>query len=217
MIRAALAMAAMGCGAPPAPTTAITRTADGYDLGTLHVTGAPQPDRGIGAELDRWGAISSTRLLDISDDGKTLLVASGGDAMTLAAPLAKPVAVTADVDVQWAAFGEHGAIDYAGDRDGTEHDHLYQRVGGKTVALVGAARIADPIERKGRLVWAQPGETSTAIWLLDRAPRKVFEGEGAWAVIDLADDGSQLLARKTVSLESSTLYRIQVNDGHAVA
>src|SRR5262249_14243500 len=61
-------------------------------------------------------------------------------------------------------------------------------------------------------------ETETAIWVLDGGkPRRVFSGEGTWAVIDLSADGSQLLARRTVSIDSSTLYRIDSVDGHAVA
>ena len=198
-------------------TSAVDVEMASYDLGALYVTGAPRPDPEIGAQLDRYGAIASTRLLDISDDGKQLLVLAGGDAAVLTAPLATPRAVTKDVDVVWAAFGEHGAIDFAGDHDGSEDDRLYQVTGGVVKTLVAEHRIADPIERRGRLVWAQPEAESTAIWILDGKPRKVFEGDGVWAVVDLADDGSQLLARKTVSLESSALYRIAASDGHAVA
>ncbi|MFT3691932.1 MAG: LpqB family beta-propeller domain-containing protein [Kofleriaceae bacterium] len=216
MKRAFVLLAA--CGAQPATIVARTSASDGpYDVGTVHVTGAPPLDSTIGKSLDAFGAIGSTRLLDISDDGKTLLVARGGDAMTLAQSMTEPVPVSSGVDVQWAAFGERGAIYFSGDRDGTEDDHLYRRADGKTTALVGADRIADPIERKGRLVWAQPGAETTQLWLLDDKPRKVFDADGAWAVIDLADDGTQLLARKTVSLQSSTLYRIDLHDGHAVA
>jgi dipeptidyl aminopeptidase/acylaminoacyl peptidase len=207
------------CGAqPPAATLQPVHALPAYDLGALHVTGAPSPDPAIGAQLDAYGAIGSSRLLDISDDGKQLLVSQGGAAMLLGAPLANPVAVTSGVDIAWAAFGEGAAIDYSGDHDGTEDDRLYQVNGGVVRTLVGERRIADPIERRGRLVWAEPDETSTAIWLLDgKASRKLFTGEGAWAVIDLSDDGAQLLARKTVSLESSTLYRIDAHDGHALA
>jgi len=204
----------------PVETTTTQQSATGlasYDLGALHVTGAPRPDPTIGAQLDRYGAISSTRLLDISDDGKQLLVSQGGDAAILSAPLGAPRVVTKDVDVIWAAFGEHGAIDYAGDHDGTEDDRLYQVTNGAVKTLVAEHRIADPIERRGRLVWAQPEADTTAIWLLDGTPKKVFDGDGAWAVVDLSDDGTQLLAKKTVSLESSTLYRIATSDGHAVA
>ncbi|MEP6862263.1 MAG: prolyl oligopeptidase family serine peptidase [Deltaproteobacteria bacterium] len=209
------------CAAPHSPTSTTASPSvvalPSYDLGALHVTGAPRPDPEIGAELDRYGAIASTRLLDISDDGTQLLVLSGGDAAILTAPLAAPRPVTEDVDVIWAAFGARGAIDYAGDHDGTEDDRLYQTRGGAVTALVAEHRIADPIERRGRLLWAQPEAESTAIWLLDGKPRKVFERDGAWAVIDLSDDGTQLLAKNTVSLESSTLYRIATADGHAVA
>jgi dipeptidyl aminopeptidase/acylaminoacyl peptidase len=208
------------CGAPQAMTTSTSQPATGvpsYDLGGLHVTGAPRPDPQIGAQLDRYGAIASTRLLDISDDGSQLLVLQAGDAAVIPAPLAAPHAVTKDVDVVWAAFGERGAIEYAGDRNGTEDDRLYQVRGGVVTTLVAERRIADPIERRGRLVWAQPDADSTAIWLLDGKPRKVFEGDGTWAVIDLSDDGTQLLARQTRSLQSSALYRIATTDGHAVA
>jgi len=191
--------------------------ADGYDVGAVHVTGAPPLDPEIGKALDRYGAIASARLLDISDDGKQLLIARGGDAFVVGAPLAEPVAIASPVDVAWAAFGERGAIDVAGDRDGSEDDRLYEIRAGAVKTLVADQRIADPIERHGRLVWAQPEEDRTAIWLLDGVPRKVFEGGGMWAVIDLSSDGSQLLARKTLSLASSTLYRIDAKDGHAVA
>jgi dipeptidyl aminopeptidase/acylaminoacyl peptidase len=214
----ALALIA-ACGSHPASTTQPVRVALAtYDLGALHVTGAPRPDPAIGAQLDTYGAIGSSRLLDVSDDGKRLLIAHGGDAMVVSAPLAKQVAVEGNaVDVAWAAFGEHGAIDYSGDRDGTEDDRLYQTSNGTVRTLVAERRIADPIERRGRLVWAEPDADATAIWLLDGTPRKVFTGDGAWAVIDLSSDGTQLLARKTASLESSTLYRIDAHDGHAVA
>ena len=190
-----------------------------YDLGGLHVTGAPHPDLAIGAQLDAYGAIGSSRLLDVSEDGKRLLIARGGDALELSAPLAAPVAVTNGVtDVAWAAFGERGAIYYSGDHDGTEDDRLYVTSNGTVRTVVAERRIADPIERRGRLVWAEPDADATAIWLLDgKTPRKVFTGDGTWAVIDLTNDGTQLLARKTVSLESSTLYRIDARDGHAVA
>src|SRR5262249_31337975 len=135
----------------------------------------------------------------------------------------------------WARFGEHGTIDYAGDRDGSEDDRLYQRGAGPARPLVeDHGRVADPIERDGRLIWAEPTETETTLWYLrsrsaraspavdrdgldDGKPRKVFVGDGAWAVIDLSADGSQLLARRTISLESSTLYRVDIADGHAVA
>lgn len=214
----ALALLA-ACGAQPATTTAPRPTIATYDLGALHVTGAPRPDPAIGVQLETYGAIGSSRLLDISDDGKRLLIAHGGDAMVVSAPLATPIAIEGmAVDVAWAAFGEHGAIDFSGDRDGTEDDRLYETSNGSVRTLVAERRIADPIERRGRLVWAEPEVDSTAIWLLDGGtPRKVFTGDGAWAVIDLSADGTQLLARKTVSLESSTLYRIDAHDGHAVA
>ncbi|MEO8846505.1 MAG: prolyl oligopeptidase family serine peptidase [Kofleriaceae bacterium] len=219
----ALALLA-ACGAQPASATQLARTTSAlagatYDLGALHVTGAPRPDPAIGAQLAAYGAIGSSRLLDISDDGKRLLIAHGGDAMVVSAPLAKAVVVEANaVDVAWAAFGEHGAIDVAGDRDGTEDDRLYETSNGSVRTLVAERRIADPIERRGRLVWAEPDADATAIWLFDgTTPRKVFTGDGGWAVIDLSADGTQLLARKTVSLDSSTLYRIDAHDGHAVA
>ena len=211
--------------AAPSPTADVRQpggvaraTLAEYDLGALHVTGAPRPDPGIGAELDRYGAIASARLLDISDDGRRLLVAEGGDAVVLEAPLAAPIPATRDVDVVWAAFGEGSTIDYAGDHDGTEDDHLYEVAAGRVRTLVAKHRIADPIERHGRLVWAEPAAETTELWLLDGAgPRRVFTGDGAWAVIDLASDGSQLLARHAVSRGSSTLYRIDPRDGHAVA
>ncbi|MEO8549138.1 MAG: alpha/beta fold hydrolase [Kofleriaceae bacterium] len=183
----------------------------------MHVTGAPPLDPVIGEALDRYGAITSSPVLDISDDGTQLLIGRGGDAFVLAAPLAAPVAVASPIDVAWAAFGERGAIVVAGDHDGSEDDRLYEIRAGAVKTLVADARIADPIERRGRLVWTQPAEERTAIWLLDGAPRRVFEGDGMWAVIDLSSDGTELLARKTLSRESSTLYRIDVKDGHAVA
>ncbi len=194
------------------------RELSSYQVGALHISGAPGIDRSIGAQLDRYGAITSSRLLDISDDGTQLLVDQGGDAMLVPGPLAQPLPKTHGVDVQWAAFGEHGAIDYAGDHDGSEDDRLYQVAGATVTELVAKHRIADPIERRGRLVWTQPEADSTAIWVLDRGvPRHVFAGDGVWAIIDLASDGSQLLAKKTLSLQSSTLYRIDTATGHAVA
>ncbi|CAN5206266.1 hypothetical protein BH11MYX1_BH11MYX1_25880 [soil metagenome] len=194
------------------------RTLPAYDIGALHISGAPGLDRAIGAQLDRYGMITGSRLLDISDDGTQLLVDQGGDAMLIPRPLASPVQQTRGVEVQWAAFGEAGVIDYAGDHDGTEDDRLYEVTGASVKMLVAKHRIADPIERHGRLVWAQPDADATAIWLLDRGtPRQVFTGEGVWTVIDLSSDGTQLLAKKTISLQSSTLYRIGANDGHAVA
>jgi len=163
--------------------------------------------------------VTASKLLDLSDDGTAMLVLQGGDAMLVRAPLEAPISRTSDIDVSWARFGEHGAIDYAGDHDGTEDDRLYQRGNGPPTPLADDhGRVADPIERNGRLIWAEPTEQETALWLLDTGkPRKVFSGEGAWAVIDLSADGAQLLARHTVSLESSTLYRIDIANGHAVA
>jgi len=210
------------CGAGGSDRThrslSAARTLPAYDLGALHISGAPGIDRAIGTQLDRYGAITSSRLLDISDDGTQLLVDQGGEAMMVPRPLAAPVTKTRGVDVQWAAFGAAGAVDYAGDHDGTEDDRLYQVTGATVKTLVAKHRIADPIERHGRLVWAQPEPGSTSIWLLDNgAPKQVFTDEGVWAVIDLSSDGTQLLARRTVSLQSSTLYRIATSDGHAVA
>lgn len=194
------------------------RTLPAYDLGALHISGAPGIDRAIGAQLDRYGAITSSRLLDISDDGTQLLVDQGGNVMLVPRPLAAPVPTTHGVDVQWAAFGEAGAVYYAGDHDGSEDDRLYQVTRTTVKTLVAKHRIVDPIERHGRLVWAQPDASATSIWLLDQGtPRQVFSDAGVWAVIDLSSDGTQLLARKTVSLQSSALYRIATSDGHAVA
>lgn len=213
----ALLVAVVACGSPPAHVEQASVVRHGYDVGAVHVEGAPPLDPAIGKALDRYGAIPSARLLDISATGTEILIARGGDAFVLTAPLAEPVAVAADVDVAWAAFGERGAIDVAGDRDGTEDDHLYEVRAGAVTPLVTDRRIADPIERHGRLVWAEPSAERTAIWMLDGTPRKVFEDDGMWAVIDLSSDGRQLLARQTRSRDSSTLYRIDAMDGHAVA
>jgi dipeptidyl aminopeptidase/acylaminoacyl peptidase len=194
------------------------RALPAYVLGALHVSGAPGLDRAIEAQLDRYGAIHTSRLLDISDDGTQLLVDQGGDAMLVARPLAAPMPKTRGVEVQWAAFGQAGAIEYAGDHDGSEDDRLYEVSGTTVKALVANHRIAAPIERHGRLAWAQPDADATAIWLrVQGAPKQVFISEGSWTVLDLSSDGRQLLAKKTVSLQSSTLYRIDANEGHAIA
>jgi dipeptidyl aminopeptidase/acylaminoacyl peptidase len=220
----------LGCGAcsaPPVSTTTHpierrdpTAQLASWEQGALHVTGAPPLDHAIAEALDPYSAVTASKLLDISDDGTQVLVLQGGDAMLVRRPLEAPISRTSDIDVSWARFGEHGAIDYAGDRDGTEDDRLYQRANGPPAPLVeDHGRVADPIERNGRLIWAEPTEQETALWLLESngKARKIFSGEGAWAVIDLSADGSQLLARHTVSLESSTLYRIDIAAGHAVA
>lgn len=199
------------------------RSVPAYDVGTLHVSGAPAIDPALAGQLARYTAVTSSRLLDISEDGTQLLVEQGGDAMLITRPLAAPVQETQGVDVQWAAFGAAGAIVYAGDHDGSEDDRLYQVTGDTVTPVVADHRIADPIERGGRLVWAQPEAETTSIWAMDQgaprqgAPRRVFAGEGAWAVLDLASNGSQLLARQTVSSRTSALYRIDTETGHAVA
>ena len=205
--------------APPERGPEMPRLAE-WQVGALHVTGAPQVDPADrGAAIDPYAAVVSTRVVDISADATELLVLQSGDARIVRGPLETPVARTIDVDVSWAALGDAGEIVYAADRDGTEDDRLYRRANA-AATLVADRRVADPIALRGHVVWAEPDGVSTALWMmaLSRgAPRRVFAGEGSWTPIDLSPDGTQLLARRTISIETSTLYRIDLRDGHAVA
>ena len=217
--------------APPERGPEAPRLAE-WQVGALHVTGAPQVDPAIAAAIDPYAAVVSTRVLDISADATELLVLQGGDAMIVRGPLDTPVARTGDpagrsesaplslgVDVTWAALGDAGEIVYAADRDGTEDDRLYRRANAAPT-LVADRRAADPIAVRGHVLWAEPDGVSTTLWMMalsPGAPRRVFAGEGSWTPIDLSPDGTQLLARRTISIETSTLYRIDLRDGHAVA
>ena len=190
-----------------------------YDLGALHVTGAPRPDPKIGAELDRYGAIASTRLLDISDDGSQLLVLQTGDAAVLTAPLAAPHAVTKDVDVIWAAFGEQGAIDASlsvmvgGDaEDFAAAGEVFKAVG-KTVALVGPAGSGQTVKAANQLIVAGTIElVAEAIVFLEAYG---VDTEAAIKVLAGGLAGNTILQRKAAGMLARDFtpgFRIALHD-----
>jgi dipeptidyl aminopeptidase/acylaminoacyl peptidase len=178
-----------------------------WQLGALHGTGAPPLDRAIEKVLDPYADVVPTRLLDIAPDGTSILVEQGGDLARVLAPGGETKRLTSNVDVSWATLGLSQGIAYASDRDGDEDTRLY--VQGKPIT---DHRIADPIEVRGRLVWAEPDATTTALVI---EGRRRFVGDGTWAPLALSDT-DELLARHYVSVRESALYRI-TDHGKATA
>lgn len=220
-----IALLFAACSASPSkihtPHATVASELPAWELGALHVTGAPPLDKTIEDALDPFAAITASRLLDVAADGSAVLALQGGDVIEIRAGGATS-ARTADLDVEWAAFAPEGAILITADRDGDEDTRLYRHTTGGTAVLAdGHGRIADPQASHDRLVWAEPAAdgATTALWLRDRdgSVRRVFTGDGTWSPLDLSVDGTQLLARHYVSVKSSALYRIDVAHGTQVA
>jgi dipeptidyl aminopeptidase/acylaminoacyl peptidase len=205
---------------PPPPSGPALPT---WTVGALHVIGAPPLDPAIETTLDRYTRVTSSRLLDVADDGSAMLALRGGDVVEIRAPGGDPVTRVADADAEWAAFADAGAIVYTADHDGDEELRLYRRSAGAAERLADRARVTDPIldRARGRVIWAEPSVDgqATSLWWSDgtRHPRRVFTGDGTWAPLDVSADGAQLLARRYVSTRVSALYRIDVERGTAVA
>ena len=218
MVAAACGTSTREVAVAPPERGPVPATIAAWDAAGLHVTGAPRLDPALAPALDPYDAVQSTRLADISSDATELLVLQGGDARLVRGPLEASVARTMDADVSWAAFGDASEVVFAADRDGTEDDRLYRR-GTGTAAMVADRRVADPIAIRGTVIWAEPDGVTTSLWMTvhDEAPRRVFAGDGSWTPIDLSRDGTRLLARRAISIDTSTLYRIDLDDGHAVA
>lgn len=187
-----------------------------YDLGALHVTGAPPLDPAIAAELAPFARVASQRLLDLSAAGDAALILVNGQVVE--ARLGAPPVLRAARDVWWAAFGPGAEPLVLADRAGDEEAHL-ERAGVRLDAR--PTRQVDPVWTRGQLAWAEvaPDGTDTELWLGDGrgAGRRVFAGAGAWSPQDLSRDGTQLLARHVESSARSALYRIDVATGAAVA
>jgi dipeptidyl aminopeptidase/acylaminoacyl peptidase len=196
----AVALVVAACRAPAAPVSS-----DGlarWDIGSVHVSGAPALDEKIVETLVPYARVAGWRLMDFLDDGTRMLVQSRGRLFELDAPGATPRPIAADGSVRWAAY-QGGTIVVATDRDGDERWTLW-RDGARI-----AEGVVDPIAAHGHLAWAEhsPDGAKTIVRLDDVA---VFAGDGIWAPLDVSQDGGQLLVRHTIAARTSAIYRYDI-------
>jgi dipeptidyl aminopeptidase/acylaminoacyl peptidase len=198
--------------APPAPT------------GPLIVEGAPEVPAALRDKMLQYLEARSAGVRDISDDGKTLLVAtrfgSSDQLHIVAQPLGARRQVTFGGDsVKQAAFvpGRKDAFVFARDTGGNENFQLYlgDTTAGTTVLLT------DGKSRHGAFAFSRDGRqlafTSNArngrdmdVWLAPvadpNARRLVFERSGHWNVLGFSPDGKALLMQQFQSIERSSLH-----------
>lgn len=181
------------------------------------VEGAPPLDPKMTAALLPFARASTSRVLDVSSDGKIVLALQNGDVVEQAANEAAVARITAR-DAVWAAFSPGGLLSDS-DKNGDESFRLFR---GETALSESSERQVDPVLDPTRtwLAWSQvaAGAHDFDLWLDDgRAPKLVFHGTGMWTALDVASDGKTLLARHYVSATTSSLHVIDVATGTARA
>ena len=174
-----------------------------YQLGPLHVVGAPPIDAALVA-AHAATATGGARVMDISADGTHVLALAGGELIELP----ERRVVVSDVAISWARYGPAGAIAWTADARGDERYALmvdgHERV---------AAPVFEPVWRD-RLAAARATGAEMALWV-DGATTPL--ASGLWLPVDLSRDGRFALVREERSSAEQVLYRVELATGQRFA
>jgi len=198
--------AAVACTHPAAIAPA------SYRIDGLVVESAPPLDPEVARALAPFTVPSSTRLLDVSDDGHAALIITHGEVLEVRD--GRTWRRISNLDVNWARFTDHETIVVTADHDGDENYQLYHQVIGGDPSPLGSGRHADAIvdRARGHVLWASNKRNGfdDDLWLADidgTGSAPIYTGGGQWSPVAAAD--GIVLAKKTISTSSSILFRIE--------
>jgi dipeptidyl aminopeptidase/acylaminoacyl peptidase len=240
-----LLLALAGCGSDrPAPATPVVASPDAAVAappaparpapevrveGALRFEGMPALDDAIAAQLRPYLDARSADVLDLSADGKRLLVTTRFEETRQLYRVdragAEPIRLTGEADTisqgRWVP-GDADAFLMIADQGGDEQWQLWRIDGAEEVLLT------DGESRNLGAVWSGDGKRlawgSTArngkdydLWLSDgvtaASAELVLERSGQWTPIEFSPDGKSLLLAEYVTRARSYLYRYELGSG----
>lgn len=211
--------------ATPMPAPAIPVRVEG----ALTFDGMPALDEAIAVQLRPYLDARSAEVVDLSGDGKRLLVTTRFEETRQLFRVdragADPTRLTSEAETvnqgRWVP-GDDGAFLMIADAGGDEQWQLW-RIDGS-----GEVRLTDGKSRNLGAVWSDDGKRlawgSTArngkdydLWLSDGATeasaKLVLERSGQWTPVEFSPDGKSLLLAEFISRTRSYLHRYQLASG----
>ncbi len=214
-----------------APEDGIARRDDG----TLLLEDTPEVPAELFARLQPYLSMRTAALRDLSDDGKSVLVATRfGDTYQLHVvrePLGARTQLTFGAEpIREGAFvpGDDRAIVFSADVGGNEKHQIYRRDrDGGTARLLTSGD-----SRTGSMVWSRDGkqlayrsnarnQVDFDIWVSDgsdpASAHQLVEGKGYWQPLDWSRDGKRLLVGEYFSANESRVYMVDAKTGKVTA
>lgn len=200
------------------------------EVGTLIFDGIPESPPGLREELQRYRNARAASFQDWSADGSMLITTRFGETSQthrVASPGAARTQLTFFDDPVSGVRTIPGTdrFVYLRDAGGAEYYQIYLAGPGGSETAISEAKTRNetPVFSKdGKLVlWSQvrPGEPDydiVAAGTDDLANRRVvFEGTGAFGVLDISADGSKALLDKYLSIQESQLWLLDLATGEA--
>ncbi|MBU0551112.1 S9 family peptidase [Myxococcota bacterium] len=187
----------------------------------LVLDGVPEIPPRVDAQVERYLAARSAQLVGWRPEGGVYITTRFGEASQLhhvAQPGgARHQRTFAAEPIREVAVSARGDVLFTRDQGGDEQYQVHLMRGGAIRALTREGR-------NGGLIWSKDGARfayySTARnhkdWDIyvqepEGAPRRVFEGDGAWMPLDFSFDHQALLILKYVSATQSQLHLIRLN------
>ena len=210
------------CGAPAAPRAVVhapVPVAAPYRLGALAVDGAPAIDAAIASELAVYARAVGSRALDVSADGKTVLVADGSELVELGPGGRRDRGEVHGV--VWAAFAPDGGLYVDAGDDDDALRLLWLTPDGDRVAIAPRhdARQASPVydADSDTLVWAENRADADGTELWRSRPggdaERVLAGSGTWEPIAIR--GDVVVVRENRGAGDAVLHEVRVGSGSA--
>jgi dipeptidyl aminopeptidase/acylaminoacyl peptidase len=200
------------------------------EVGTLVYDGIPEVPPGLRGELQRYRNARSASFQDWSADGSMLIATRFGETSQIhrvASPGAARTQLTFfDEPVSGArTIPGTDRFVYLRDSGGAEYYQIYLAGPGGSETSVSEAKTRNetPVFSKdGKfLLWSQvrPGDPDYDVVFAEvddfENRRTVFEGTGAFGVLDISPDGSKALLDKYLSIQESQLWLLDLATGEA--
>jgi dipeptidyl aminopeptidase/acylaminoacyl peptidase len=227
----ALALAAALLAADPAPASSVDGMTPVPGRPGLLQSGIPEIPSALAERVGQYLEARSARLLDVSPDGGSVLVAtrfgSTSQLHVVDQPLGQRTQITFTADpVRRARFvpGDPARVLYLQDRSGAEAFQLFRldrRTGRSELLTDGKSRHeAFVLSRDGkRIAWSGTGRNGkdTDVYLAEasrpKEPRLVVQGEGTYEPVEFSPDGRRLLVAKVRSIADADLLLVDVETG----
>jgi dipeptidyl aminopeptidase/acylaminoacyl peptidase len=215
----AVVAAIAACGAPPAATIkhAAVAVAAPYRLGPLAIDGAPAIDPAIARALEPYARATGSRVLDLSADGATTLVAIGTQLVDIGPGGRHDRGEVPGV--AWATFAPDGGlyVDAGADDDALRLWWLTPDGERMAVAPSHDVRQASPVydAASDTLVWAENRDDrdGTELWRSrpGGAPELVAAmPAGTWEPVAIR--GTRLIVRENAGALHAVLHEVTLED-----
>lgn len=223
-----LALATVLMAATATGVMAQTAQPERREVGNLIFDGIPQIPASLKPQLQRYRNARGAGLAGFMADGSILISTRFGETAQLHR-VAAPGADRRQLTFFGEPIGGAGVIPgtnryvYTRDSGGAEYFQIYLAEAGQPeVALTeaGTRNQGLVITHDGKTAyWSQvrPGQSVYEIIASDLGQpgerRVVYRGEGSWSPVDVSDDGRTLLIGRTISVQESQLWTLDLASG----